>query len=214
MRSLFIGRYQPFHEGHKALIRKVLEQGKKVLIALRETEVDQANPYSFEERVAQIRKVFRDEDQVKIISIPDIEDVCYGRGVGWGIKEIKLDECFEKISATGIRDNQILWISGQMGSGKTTLALRLKRDKTVILDGDMMRRSISSDLGLSKKDRTEHNLRVARLALELQRQNHEVIVATIAPYQELRDKIDEICKPRWIFLKGGADTDKTHPYED
>jgi hypothetical protein len=43
-------------------------------------------------------------DKVKIIPIPDVEDVCYGRGVGWGIREIRLDAQTEEISATKIRE--------------------------------------------------------------------------------------------------------------
>ena len=43
--SLFIGRYQPFHDGHKALIQKVLDEGKNVLIAVRDCPDDKDNPW-------------------------------------------------------------------------------------------------------------------------------------------------------------------------
>ncbi len=51
-------------------------------------------------------KAFRKEygdGRLEILTIPDIEDVCYGREVGWGIRQIKLDEKTEAISATKIR---------------------------------------------------------------------------------------------------------------
>jgi len=41
--SLMIGRYQPFHEGHQKLVQKVLDEGKKVCIALRDTPIDENN---------------------------------------------------------------------------------------------------------------------------------------------------------------------------
>ena len=105
--SLFIGRWQPFHKGHKTLIDNVLSDGKNVLIACRDTKIGEDNPYSYQERVEMIRKIYPDENKVKIIKIPDIEEVCYGRKVGWGIREIKLAEDIENISATKIRNDNL-----------------------------------------------------------------------------------------------------------
>ena len=103
-RSLFIGRFQPFHAGHKALIDSVLAEGKKVLIAIRETPISDSDPYSVGERYAMIRAVYPlDLDQVRIISIPDIAEVCYGRQVGYLIREIRLAPEVEAISGTQIR---------------------------------------------------------------------------------------------------------------
>ena len=102
--NLFIGRYQPLHEGHIKLIRKVLDEGKKVCVLLRDTGKDEKNPYSLEERCKMFEKAFSN-DKLMLIAMPslDIEDVCYGRKVGWGIREIKLDEKTEAISATELR---------------------------------------------------------------------------------------------------------------
>ena len=102
--SMFIGRFQPLHQGHIILINKVLEEGKKVCVALRITPVSEKNPYSIKERKQMFKKVFG--DKVKIIAVPDIEDICYGREVGWGIREIRFDKEIESISATKIRETQ------------------------------------------------------------------------------------------------------------
>jgi len=103
--SLFIGRYQPFHKGHKALIEKVLNEGKNVCIAIRDTKISSDNPYTYRARRKMIQKALGSwGSQVKIIRIPDIIEVCYGRKVGWGIREIRLPEELEKISATKIRE--------------------------------------------------------------------------------------------------------------
>ncbi len=49
MKSLFIGRYQPFHEGHKKLMEVELKEGNDVVIAIRDTEISEKNPYTIEE---------------------------------------------------------------------------------------------------------------------------------------------------------------------
>ena len=107
--SLFIGRWQtPYlHRGHMGLINVVLEEGGKVCIAIRDTKKSGRNPYSTQQRYWRIHKAFEKEmkeGRVKIIIVPDIKEVCYGRKVGWGIREIRLDEETEAISATEIRE--------------------------------------------------------------------------------------------------------------
>lgn len=107
--SLFIGRYQPWHEGHATLVRVVLDEGKKAVIALRDTEISPENPYTAADRKAVIEAYYKGtkyENMVQVIIIPDITDVCYGRKVGWGIRQIHLDEKIESISATKIRAGQ------------------------------------------------------------------------------------------------------------
>jgi len=107
--SYFIGRYQPLHKGHIKLIKTVLKEGKKVLIALRETGVNKENPYSTSERRKMFWKAFENEmmdGTIKVIEIPDIEEICWGRGVGWGRREIRLDKQTEAISATKLRKRE------------------------------------------------------------------------------------------------------------
>jgi len=98
--SLFIGRYQPLHDGHVKLIRTVINEGKNVCVALRDTPISESDPYTVEQRMQMFKEKL---PEVKVIAIPDIEEVCYGRAVGWGIREIRLDSETEKISATSIR---------------------------------------------------------------------------------------------------------------
>lgn len=107
--SLFIGRYQPLHQGHIKLMRTVLDEGKNILIGLRNTGVNESNPYGTKERIEMIGMQFNkeiEEGKVKILRMPDIENVVYGRKVGWGIRQIKLDEKTEEISATKIREGK------------------------------------------------------------------------------------------------------------
>ena len=76
--SLFIGRYQPFHDGHKKLMEVVLNEGKRICIALRDTEIGPDNPHSITEREEIILKALGEwirAGKVKIIIIPDITEV-------------------------------------------------------------------------------------------------------------------------------------------
>ena len=109
--SLFIGRYQcpTPHDGHIKLIKVVLDEGKNACIALRKEDGTDKNPYTQDYRRKQFERIFKGEikdGRVVIIDIPDIEDVCFGRGVGWKTRQIKLDEETESISATKIRENK------------------------------------------------------------------------------------------------------------
>jgi nicotinamide mononucleotide adenylyltransferase len=105
--SLFIGRWQPWHEGHKWLIDQRLKEGKKVCIAVRDVEPSEDQPWTADEIVQNVKEQLYfevTEDKVKIIKIPDIESVNYGRGVGYDIIEHVPPQQVEEISATKIRE--------------------------------------------------------------------------------------------------------------
>ena len=86
----------------------------------------------------------------------------------------------------------VLWLTGLPGSGKSTLALSLERrlfghgGSPVLLDGDTMRAGLNSDLGFSKKDRSENIRRLAEVAAHLARNGHIAIVAAVSPSAEDR----------------------------
>jgi len=104
--SLFIGRWQPWHEGHRWLIDQRLKLNKNVVIAIREVDEDDSNPYNPLEVKNNIENQLSDlikEGKVKVIIIPDIESINYGRGVGYEIIEHSPPAEIGKISATEIR---------------------------------------------------------------------------------------------------------------
>ena len=106
-RALFIGRWQPLHPGHQWLFNQKLEQGIPILIAVRDTPVNDSNPFATEDVIANLEKEYSNEVEsgmVKVISIPDIESVNYGRGVGYEINEFVPPSDIGKISATKIRE--------------------------------------------------------------------------------------------------------------
>ena len=104
--SMFIGRWQPWHKGHRWLIDQRLNEGKNVLICVREVSKDDKNPYNpieVKENVENALKELIDTKRVKVIIIPDIESVNYGRGVGYDIIEHLTPKNIGEISATKIR---------------------------------------------------------------------------------------------------------------
>ena len=105
--SMVVGRFQPFHDGHKWLMNQCLDEGKNVLICIRDIEPDDKNPYTSEEvynNVSQELSELIGEGRVKVIIIPDIESVNFGRGVGYDIIEHIPPQEVSDISATKIRE--------------------------------------------------------------------------------------------------------------
>jgi len=103
-RAMFIGRWQPFHNGHKWLISQKLSEGKAILIAVRDILPDEKNPFTTEQTIEMVKEVYRDHD-VEVLPIPDIESVNYGRGVGYEINEHVPPQDIGFISATAIRNS-------------------------------------------------------------------------------------------------------------
>ncbi len=104
--SMFIGRWQPWHDGHRWLIDQRLNDNKNVLICIREVSQDDSNPYDPVKVKENIETELRDlieSNRVKVIIIPDIESVNYGRGVGYDIIEHVPPQKVGEISATEIR---------------------------------------------------------------------------------------------------------------
>jgi adenylylsulfate kinase len=87
--ALFIGRYQPFHDGHRALIAEGLKRVGQVCVAVRDTHgTDEKNPYEF---------------RFIVFALPNITNVFYGRDVGYAVERIDLDHSIQEISATDLR---------------------------------------------------------------------------------------------------------------
>ena len=100
---MFIGRYQSPHKGHMTIFNEYLSKGEPILIAIRDVEPDDKNPLSASEVTHIWSEIYRENPLVRIIIIPDIASVNYGRGVGYEVKEIQVDSAIANISATEIR---------------------------------------------------------------------------------------------------------------
>jgi len=90
-----------------------------------------------------------------------------------------------------------LWFTGLSGSGKTTIAKRVAQElrdrglKVERLDGDIVRQSLTRDLGFSKEDRNKNIERVTFVAKLLTRNGVAVLCSFISPYRARRAKSRE-----------------------
>ena len=88
-----------------------------------------------------------------------------------------------------------VWFTGLPSSGKTTLARLLADEierrglKVELLDGDIVRKSLSKGLGFSKEDRDENVRRLGYLCQLLSKHGVCAIAAAISPYRAVRDEI-------------------------
>ena len=102
--AMFIGRWQPLHDGHKGLFQQAMDEGKNVLICIRDIQPDEKNPFTAQQVLENITEFYQNEPRVKVIIIPDICSVEFGRGVGYDIIEHVPPTAIGEISATKIRE--------------------------------------------------------------------------------------------------------------
>ena len=101
-----LGRWQPWHEGHRALFERAIAKTGQVCIMIRDCQGWQgSNPFEIEKVVKFIR---RDLDplyqgQYTIQIVPNIVNITYGRDVGYKIEQEEFDSAITSISATNIR---------------------------------------------------------------------------------------------------------------
>ena len=100
-----LGRWQPFHGGHYALFEEIIKKTGQVCIQIRDVQGVDDNPFDFEtvKRNIEERLSAKYKNRFKIILVPNITNISYGRGVGYKIEEIILPDHIQKISATKIR---------------------------------------------------------------------------------------------------------------
>ena len=104
--ALLLGRYQPWHDGHRALFDRAIAKSGQVIIQVRDCQGwNGSNPFEFE-KVKRFIK--RDLDtiyqgQYEIMLVPNITEIVYGRDVGYKITQETFDDTVTNISATKIR---------------------------------------------------------------------------------------------------------------
>lgn len=92
-------------------------------------------------------------------------------------------------------EGYVVWMTGLSGSGKTTIALILVEElksrglRVERLDGDVVRQSLTRDLGFTAEDRKKNIERVTFVAKLLSRNGVGTICSFISPYQAVRDDV-------------------------
>jgi nicotinamide mononucleotide adenylyltransferase len=105
--AMFIGRWQPLHLAHKEMFQQAISEGKNVLICIRDVECDTNQPFTPEQVKANIEKeysVLVKSKLVKVMIVPDICSVEFGRGVGYDVIEHIPPTQIGDVSATKIRE--------------------------------------------------------------------------------------------------------------
>jgi len=101
-----LGRWQPWHDGHRALFERSLAKTGQVAIMIRDCQGWQgSNPFEVDKVKSFIR---RDLDPLfqgkyEIVLVPNIVNITYGRDVGYKIEQETFDKVITDISATDIR---------------------------------------------------------------------------------------------------------------
>ncbi len=99
-----LGRWQPWHKGHQSLFEEIIKKTGQVNIMVRDVKGVGDNPFDFDTVKKNIENGLKEYgDRIKVSIVPNITNICYGRGVGYKIEEIILEEKIQKISATEIR---------------------------------------------------------------------------------------------------------------
>jgi adenylylsulfate kinase-like enzyme len=94
-----------------------------------------------------------------------------------------------------MKQGQLIYLTGLSGSGKTTLATELQKiiPNSILLDGDIIRSTISTDLGYDKDSKVENIRRNNELINMLYNQGFVIIAAFMASISSERDKIFNTC---------------------
>ena len=109
-----LGRWQPWHAGHRALFERCISKTGQVIIQVRDVEgasggIDQDdNPFEWGKVCEDIEKNLKKFNykrgiEYEIMLVPNIVNITYGRGVGYVFEEEVFDKNITSISATNIR---------------------------------------------------------------------------------------------------------------
>jgi len=101
-----LGRWQPWHAGHRALFERLIQRTGQVVIQIRDVQGWQgSNPFAIDQVKAFIRRdldpIYQGQYEIQVV--PNIVHIGWGRGVGYTSGEETFDESITTISATKIR---------------------------------------------------------------------------------------------------------------
>lgn len=104
--AMFVGRWQTLHDGHRWLFNQRLDKGENILICIRDVPPNKSNPLSAQQVYSNLEQEYKDlisQERVKLLIIPDITSIDYGRDVGYEVIQHTPPLEIEQISGTKIR---------------------------------------------------------------------------------------------------------------
>jgi energy-coupling factor transporter ATP-binding protein EcfA2 len=101
-----LGRWQPWHKGHRALFERAIAKTGQVVIQIRDCQGwNGSNPFAIEQVKYLIQRdldpIYQGQYEIQIV--PNITNITYGRDVGYKIEQEQFDDSITKISGTKIR---------------------------------------------------------------------------------------------------------------
>ena len=101
-----LGRWQPWHPGHRALFERAIAKTGQVVIQIRDCQGwNGSNPFAIEQVKGYIRRdldpIFQGQYEIQVV--PNVVNITYGRDVGYKIEQEVFDDAIHSISATKIR---------------------------------------------------------------------------------------------------------------
>lgn len=101
-----LGRWQPWHAGHRALFERAIAKTGQVVIQIRDCQGwNNSNPFAIAQVKDNIRKdldmLYQGQYEIQVV--PNIVNITYGRDVGYKIEQESFDSSITSISATNIR---------------------------------------------------------------------------------------------------------------
>ena len=100
-----LGRWQPWHKGHRALFERAIKKTGQVCVMVRDCHGTAGNPFTISQVTDFIKRDLDPEYQgmYTILPVPNITNITYGRDVGYTIEQELFEEAITSISATNIR---------------------------------------------------------------------------------------------------------------
>jgi nicotinamide mononucleotide adenylyltransferase len=101
-----LGRWQPWHAGHRALFERLIQKTGQVIIQIRDCQGwNDSNPFAIEQVKDNIRRdldaIYQGQYEIQVV--PNIVHIGWGRGVGYTMQEEIFEESITNISGTTIR---------------------------------------------------------------------------------------------------------------
>ena len=105
-----LGRWQPFHDGHYALFQEIIKKTGQVCIQIRDVQGVDDNPFDFDTVKKNIEEKLNPEfdGRFKVMMVPNITNICYGRGVGYKIEEVASEGVKTSFFASGPNKIELL----------------------------------------------------------------------------------------------------------
>ncbi len=149
-----------------------------------------------------------DDDEVVNLSGTELRNILnQGQAIPDWFTFPEVAHCLQKRYPARSEKGITLFFTGLSGSGKSTLAqllqstlIGLQERKVTLLDGDLVRRHLSSELTFSKEHRNLNILRLAFVASKIAKHGGITLCSAIAPFEEARKQAEEICKEHGSFI--------------